>query len=196
MINPNHDHPVINRFGTNAHAALHFYFDLHYRSLFYFASKLTGDKHVAEDLIVESFLQLWKRREYFITDINVKAFLFITVRHNSLNYIRNKLRQDGYKEEYYYLLDESTGEDIEATIDGKQIAAELLKAIVKELPPKMLEIFFMFYYYRLTTEEIAGKMNLSRSTIRVQRARAIKMIRKIIARRKFEDDGIAGLPYF
>lgn len=166
---------IIAGLKNNDNRAFDQLFDQHFRALCYFAGNLVGDKEEAKDIALNSFTKLWTRREYFDTILSVKAFLYITTRNACLDYLRSLQREDNRKKELAYLQPEA-----EETIKNQAIESEVLQKIyneVKNLPRKCRQVFQMSYFEGLSTHEIATSMNLSESTVRNQRARALQLLR-------------------
>ena len=151
------------------------FFDLHHKSLCYFANRLVKDDLQAEDIVAECFLKLWERRDGFNTDQNVKAFLYISCRNACLNYLQHlKVKTSVQK---LYLEQLENGED---TILFEIIRTEVLDFVnkeVEELPGKMKEIFKLIYFNGKKTDEIATELNLSVQTVRNQKTKAIAILK-------------------
>lgn len=186
MNSPIFDREKVTAFNMGEHKALEAVFNRHYRALWYFAHSLIDDKWEAEDIVVDSFLKLWKLRDNFETDQNMKAFLYITTRNACFNYLKHvEVRRYSHKE-LRYLHGEVIEENVEDVIDCKIIESEVLREIVhevKSLPPAMNAVFKLLLH-GLSTDEISRKLNLSPATIRVQKSKAIKVIRLALARKK------------
>lgn len=182
-----HNQKFARLFSAGGHDALDAVFKEYYRPLWNFANSLIHDRWEAEDIVVETFLKLWKLRSNFDTDQNIKAFLYITVRNACLNYLKHvDVKRHSHKE-LLYLNGESADEDIEDIVNCKIIESEILREIIreiKELPPKMKVIFELIFMHGLSTAEISRKLKLSDATIRGQKAKALKEIRLALAKKR------------
>ncbi len=58
-----------------------------------FAISLTGDHHLANDLVQETLLKAWSNRDKFIAGTNLKAWLFTILRNTYFSEIRKKRRE-------------------------------------------------------------------------------------------------------
>lgn len=58
-----------------------------------FAISLTGDPHVANDLVQETLLKAWSHREKFAPGTNLKAWLFTILRNTYFSDFRKKRRE-------------------------------------------------------------------------------------------------------
>lgn len=148
----------------------------YYKALMLYAMKMTEDEETAEDLVQNVFLHLWENRDVFDDENMVRNFLYLSVRRRAIDHARH-VKVEGKYKEYALGSDEATEaawEDSEAF--KSEIYRRLMEAI-NELPPRQREIF-LHYMQGKKNREIAQMMNISEETIRVQRKRALKTLRK------------------
>jgi RNA polymerase sigma-70 factor (family 1) len=183
---PFNNQELARQFSSGDHKAFKAIFNEHYRALWHFANLLIRDRWEADDIVVESFLKLWKLRANFDSTQNIRAFLYITVRNSCFNYLKRvKVRQYSHKE-LLYLNGESTDVDLEQIADCKIIESEVLREIIleiKSLPPQMKKIFELIFLKGLSTEEISKQLKLSHATIRVQKAKAVRKLKLALAKK-------------
>lgn len=166
---------VMESFRQGDEAAFAIFFDLHYKSLCYFAMPLTKDTQQAEDTVAECFFKLWELRTEFQTEQNIKAFLYISCRNACLNHLRNLKRRNAAQELYFSQLE--AGEE---TILYQIIEMEVLHMLsceIEELPTKCREVFKMIYIENKKTIEIANLLGISVKTVRGHKARAIDLLK-------------------
>ncbi|WEK18643.1 MAG: RNA polymerase sigma-70 factor [Candidatus Pedobacter colombiensis] len=172
-------------FRNGNNQALSHFFDLHYKPLSYFATRLTQDAMEAEDIVANCFVKLWKRHEDFQTVNNIKAFLYISCRNACLDHLKQLKRKTTAQEEYFKQLEES-----EETILFQIIEAEflqLLNAEIQLLPEKCGEIFKLIYFDGKKTDEIAAELDLSVKTIRNHKARAVALLKTSFLKKGMKD---------
>lgn len=162
---------------TKAFARIH---ELYKSRLVYYTRQFTEDWEAVEDIISEAFLVLWQSRHKIRSDIHLRNFLFITVRHRMINYLEAKKRRESILEE---ISDELT--EVE-NIDPKEVQAEMLyliKEAVKVLPTEYRHIFELSYERELSPGEIAQLLQMNPSTVRTQKQRALGMIKDWIRKK-------------
>jgi RNA polymerase sigma-19 factor, ECF subfamily len=162
--------------------ALAIIFKHYHAALFYFAMQFLKDSLAAEDIVAESFIKIWQKRNDFDSLAAIKSFLYTTVKNASIDEIRQFNRHNACHEEIKYISKESE----ELFNDEKMIKAELLQKIrqdIEQLPPVRRKIFKMIYLEGLNTFEIARVLQISMDTVRVQKARALHTLRAIIKQR-------------
>jgi RNA polymerase sigma-70 factor (ECF subfamily) len=153
------------------------FFNVYYSPLCYFAAQLIRDKPAAEDIVKDTFIKLWTKHRDFESPQNVKAFLYITVRNASLNFLRHLGVRETAQKEMLYL-----GRDREdAHVLNSMIKTEILNKVywqIEKFPEKRRHIFKLAYVEGLKNEEIATKLSISVSTVKTQKARAILALRE------------------
>lgn len=164
----------------NEQATAHF-FDLHYKSLCYFSTRLVNDRLQAEDIVSDCFLKLWQRRQDFQTGQNIKAFLYISCRNACMNYLQHLKVKTTVQQAYLKQLEQG-----KETILYEIIKTEILGIVsseIDQLPEKMGEIFKLLYFEGKKTDEVAVELNLSVQTVRNQKTKAIDLLKAALLKR-------------
>jgi RNA polymerase sigma-70 factor (ECF subfamily) len=158
-----------------------------FHRLFDFALKITKDEAIAEDILQDAFIKLWKKKDQ-VESINIEAYLFRLVRNQCLDYIKfvkvvsaktiefeatqkyeELYRIDFIRDEPYLLIHEELKREIERTIDS--------------LPARCKEVFILSRIEGLKNREIAEKLQISIKNVERHLARAVKAFRE-----KFSDE--------
>lgn len=156
--------------------AFHSLFDTFHKPLCFFALRIVKDNEEAEDIVQDVFLAFWKMdRRGFPNMKTVKTFLYNSVQHHCLNYLRDleirdrnyrKLNQEELDEDYFLC------QQIRA-----EVIAELFEAI-NELPERSREIFKRAYVDGQEDKRIAEELGISLNTIKTQKQRAKSYLRE------------------
>jgi len=154
--------------------ALSYFFKQHYRSLCYFVTKMIQDEAEAEDTVAVAFVKLWERRDNFETAQSIKAFLFITCRNASLNYLKQLKRSTARQQEYLYHLEIMDTEVLNYVVESEFLNSLYME--VEQLPEQCRKVFSMLYFEGKKTDEIARSMDLSVKTVRNYKARAVEIL--------------------
>ncbi|HVK49305.1 MAG TPA: RNA polymerase sigma-70 factor [Pseudobacter sp.] len=150
-----------------------------YKPLIYFAEKLVNNKQEAEDIVATSFFKLTGRIEQFSSSRDVKAFLYVTTRNECLDYLRRIARFERSQDQLQYLMDYT-----DAQADDEMLRARILQEVyneIEQLPPQCKKIFKLIYTRGMTTREIAEELELSPQTVLNQKAKALNLLRGILA---------------
>jgi RNA polymerase sigma-70 factor (family 1) len=154
-----------------------FLFQQYYTQLCYFAGTLLNDDFLAQEITSDAFTKLWQSRQTLATEGSIKAWLYSTVRNASIDHLRKvkrlRLSESGLQ----------SATTIEQSVLHTIIQTETIDHIVQnigKLPPQCRRIFRLFYLHGKSYNEIAQELNLSPQTVRNQKQRAAKLLRKMI----------------
>jgi RNA polymerase sigma-70 factor (family 1) len=154
-----------------------FLFQQYYTQLCYFASTLLNDDFLAQEITSDAFTKLWQSRQTLATEGSIKAWLYSTVRNASIDHLRKvkrlRVSESGLQ----------SATTIEQSVLHTIIESETIDHIIEtigKLPPQCRRIFRLFYLHGKSYNEIAQELNLSPQTVRNQKQRAAKLLRKMI----------------
>lgn len=150
-----------------------------FQGLVYFAQKYVKDIDMAREIVQDSFLNLWEKREIIDTTRPVKSYLTTIIFNKSQNYLRDKRKfnNDMFEIEKLDIVDENANADqlIETEL------AEKITAVIEMLPNKCKEIFLLNRFENLRYQEIATRLNLSIKTVEAQMSKALQHMRQHLA---------------
>jgi RNA polymerase sigma-70 factor, ECF subfamily len=150
-------------------------FHLSYNPLLSFCSKLVPSHGVAEELVSEVFVKIWKNRKRIVISSSGKSYLFTSVRNMAFDYMRKE------KKSIWTDLSEAKGHHSELCNPHQLSELEELQLriehAVKKLPKKCRLIFQLSRDEGMKYNEIAGTLKLSPKTVETQMGRALKSLR-------------------
>lgn len=167
----------LTAFNKGNSSAFRIIFEKYNKLLFTCAIQLVKDKEQAEDIVSETFTKLWQRHDVFQTEEHIKAFLFVTTRNASLNYLRHIQRKTASQSELSYLNKDKDDQDVITDM----IEGELLRRIyplIETLPHKCKTIFKLIYFEDASTDEVAEKLHITPRNVLNQKRRAIQLLKK------------------
>jgi RNA polymerase sigma-70 factor (family 1) len=176
------DFEIVNGLRLGHHSSLHALHRLFYSPLCIFADKLIHDKQESEDISTTAFLKLWEIRDQFDTLGKIKKYMYVCTRNACINYLRDLNRRIENQDQLLYLAEQE-----EDFVENNMIRAELLLHIKEEidlLPAGCRQVCRLIMQEGLTTQEIADRLNISEANVRVQKARAIFLVRGSLIRKK------------
>lgn len=133
----------------------------------YFGSQ--GDLLI-EDCVQNAIFHAWQRRGSFENIFMLKSFLYTSIKNEMIS-IR---RKETAREHYVSQLEQETAFR-NSVIDHE--ARVMLYQAIQELPEKVRVVFEMSFIEGLKNAEIAGKLNLSDSSVKKYKARALAILR-------------------
>jgi RNA polymerase sigma-70 factor (family 1) len=172
----NHNDKYQLPFQKNRETAFDGYFREYYAPLCFFAFKMLGDQPAAQDIVEDSFVKLWERREIMERLGSIPSYLYTTVKNACIDQLRAQARKrNGIAE-----LGINTPA-FEQSVFYKIIEAEVLRQLTTakaNLPPKAKRVVELFYFENKSYSEIAALMGISVNTVKNQKIRALKLLRK------------------
>jgi RNA polymerase sigma-70 factor (ECF subfamily) len=134
-----------------------------------YARALTGDSHLAEDLVQDSLGRAWSRMQQWQPDSNLRAWLF-TIMHN-LHV--NNLRRDRHQ----YGWEANDGKELADTrLQGQERAMTLqdLEQGLARLPADQREVLMLVCVEGMSYQQVADILGMPAGTVmsRLHRARA------------------------
>ena len=162
----------------------------YYEPLCRYAFTIVKEPHSCEDIVQETFLRVWEKKQNLIGSEELTWYLYTAIRNNCLSFLDKKQR---------VVLGEFSGQEIIET-PGERPAANvketdfetLLKAALENLPPKCREVFVLSRVSNLTYKQISDTLGISIKTVENQMGKALKILRAYI-RQKQEIPVIASI---
>lgn len=155
-------------------------YHLYFKPLCYFAEKLTGDPHTAEDMVAESFTTLLRKKPKFETFAALKSYLYTATRNRCYDHLRAEKRHKVSHKELQYLTI-----DNENNIEAQIIRAEVLNAIytaIETLPERYKQVVRMALVEGKDNDEIVTETGMAYQTVRNHKSEGIKLLRLAIFR--------------
>jgi RNA polymerase sigma-70 factor (ECF subfamily) len=147
----------------------------YYDYLLRFAISITKNKEDSEDIVVKTFYRFIQQYENFETHEKIKAYLFISVKNDCLNHIKQNKRHDRIKNKIANSMSEK--EEFEFHESMSEITMKIFMEAEK-LPKQCKDVFFLSFKSGFTGKEISKLLNITASTVFNQRARAIAFLKK------------------
>ncbi|MDL2319746.1 sigma-70 family RNA polymerase sigma factor [Alistipes sp. OttesenSCG-928-B03] len=151
---------------------LNLLYDQVFPGLLLYAMKYLGPRaeFMAEDCVQDAVFKAWERKDSFESIYSLKSFLYTTIKNNILDIHRKKSAGSRYLKQL----------DNETSFINSIIAQEVQSLIynaINELPGKAGEVFRMSYYKEMKNDEIAQALELSVSSIKQYKAKAMEQLR-------------------
>jgi len=135
--------------------------------------RITESKELSEDLVQEVFMKIWMARESLSEVRNFKGFLWVVSRNHAYDILKKQLKEKLLQQTWLRERDIATGNDPE---DPQQHLTSLLDQAIDHLPPRRKEVYLLSRHERLTYQEIAEKLGISRESVKTHLELATKGI--------------------
>jgi RNA polymerase sigma-70 factor (ECF subfamily) len=173
------DRELLARLARGDEAAYDAIFRAWYAPLVRATQSIVRDAAVAEELVQDAMLELWRRRETLDAEGSPQAYLFRATRNRALNHLRHLAVQ----RKSAAMLRDDEGKDATAP---EELVAQELEAAVKEaiaaLPPRCREVFELSRERGLKYAEIADALGVTVKAVEANMGRALRILRTRLAR--------------
>ena len=157
-------------------------------SIYYMLVRMVKNKDDAEDLTLMTFGKAFRYLDKYTPKYAFSTWLYRIALNNSIDFLRLKNNMPQYFEEDLYtssttsIIDQSEDNlqriPEEEVIDKQRL--QLLRAAVAELPDKYRKVIELRYYEDLAYEEIAERLCLTLSNVKIQIMRAKQMLSQLM----------------
>lgn len=148
----------------------------HFRELHAYAFSLLKDWDTAEEIVQSQFLKLWERKDWTNLQASIKSYLYKSVYHDSLNFLRQQKVQVKYQTATVHAMQHHT-EDASGKLKLSELEQHLSNALNK-LPEKCRAIFHLSRFKELKYQEIANELQISIKTVETHMGKALRILRK------------------
>lgn len=163
---------AIQSFQNGEEQGFNYFFRKFYPSLCMFAKRYVPDSGIAEDVVSESFLKVWDKREGFTNATALSSYLYRTVYHGCLRWLEKEERRM-VKDEVEEKIEE---ENYLVNITRTETIRELYAAM-NTLPKECKKVFNLLYVEGKSVREAAEELAVSISTVKAQKARGLQLLR-------------------
>ena len=146
-----------------------------YPSLVRASESIVRSRAVAEEVVQDVMLELWKRRESLADDSSPQAYLFQSTRNRSLNHVRHA-RVEKKSEPFA-----KRAEAVDAIAHSHIVEDEMREAMqraIDGLPERCREIFELSRTRGLKYLEISALLGISVKTVEAQMGKALRVLRE------------------
>ena len=142
------------------------------KALIMFAYRYIEDISICEDIVQNTFVNLWNDDIFLKPKISLKAYLYKVVKNKCLNHIRSEKSKNRAYDNFMSFLSDSV---IEHSMMKEGLYSRIHN-VIKELPEKQQKVILMSMnsYSNL---EISEEMNISTNTTRSHKRRAYEKLR-------------------
>ncbi|MGN6211991.1 RNA polymerase sigma-70 factor [Parafilimonas sp.] len=151
-----------------------YFFRQYYVALCFFANSIIHNDEDAKDIVQDCFIKFWSNDIVNEKVDIVKSFLYTMVRNRCIDYTRKQ--KTITKTKSILLKSEEEFEHFD-----ELVFAEMMRQIfdqIEELPETMKTILKKYYFEGKKYKEIAAEMNTTPDAVRMQKTRAIKILKQ------------------
>ncbi|MDQ8727096.1 sigma-70 family RNA polymerase sigma factor [Bradyrhizobium sp. LHD-71] len=177
------DEMLLESIASGEKAAMHVLYARHNVRVYRFILRIVGDATVAEDLVSQVFLDVWRTAGQFEGRSQVSTWMLAIARFKALTALRNRRHEDLDQEEVLQIAD--TGDTPEIAMARRQTSLTLRKAI-SQLSPAHREIIDLVYYHEKSVEEVGQIIGIPQATVKTRMFYARKHLAELLKEAGFE----------
>jgi RNA polymerase sigma-70 factor, Bacteroides expansion family 1 len=152
-------------------------FKSNFKALHAYAYTMLREDDAAEEVVQNVFLKLWENRKRMAIHTSLKAYLYKSVYHESLNYLKHQRVRRKYMEEAMADLKQQAPQTAASDAELRRQLSEALS----QLPEKCRTVFQLSRFEDLKYQEIADKLGISLKTVEAHMGKALKVLRLRLA---------------
>ena len=151
--------------------------------LYSLAYRMVADQPVAEDVLQESFLAVWRRASTYSPQLGaVRSWLVSIVHHRAIDHLRHVRRRAAFKGS---TLDEVDCNGSMASPDvwevvWRSVQGAQVREAVKMLPPRQRVVIELAYFHGLTYAEVARTCQLPLGTVKARMRFGLMRLRRLL----------------
>lgn len=175
--NLNNEYELFQQLTSGDEKAFEKVFHHYFPFMVSFVLKITHTRHTAEEIAQEAFLRLWKRREEFQQDSNLRAWLFKVAANLAFDHLKKEANHNQLIRFYHHRPGDY--DDTEKMVDVKE-SKTIIAHVVNNLPEQQKLAYRLSREDGLSHQEIADKMSISVNTVKNHITKALQKIKQAI----------------
>jgi RNA polymerase sigma-70 factor (ECF subfamily) len=171
------DERLIERIARRDQLAMRTLFARHRLRVYRFALRMVRDETLAEDVLSDVFLDVWRQADKFEARAAVSTWLLAITRFKALSATRRRLDVE---------LDDEMAAAIPDPADDPEFAlqhtndAKTLRQCLIKLSPAHAEIIDLVYYHDKSVKEVAEIVGISNATVKTRMFYARKRLAQLV----------------
>ena len=172
------DEVLIRRIAGGDQLAMQTLFVRHRVALYRWLLRLVGDEALAEDLLSDVFLDVWRQAGTFEARSSVSTWLLAIARYKALSARRR--RTDVELDEKMASRMADPADDPEVVLQ-KKTRAELLHHSLARVSPEHGEVIDLVYFHGKSVKEVADIVGVAEATVKTRMFYARKKLADLVA---------------
>lgn len=178
------DRALLERIAQGNQAALRALFGRHRLRVFRYILRLIRDEDAAEDVLVDTFFEVWRSADRFAGRCAVSTWLLAIARHKALTALGRPVFVELDAEKAAEIPD--LADDPEQVLQSKDLSG-ILRSCLASLSGKHTEVIDLIYYHEKTIAEVAHILALPEATVKTRMFYARRKLAELVRSELQED---------
>ena len=171
------DEMLLQSIAKGDRTAMHVLDSRHNVRVYRFILRIVRDATMAEDIVSQVFLDVWRTANQFEGRSQVSTWLLSIARFKALTALRQRRHEDIDQEDVLEIADQA--DTPEASLDRGNTSA-ILRACVAKLSPAHREIINLVYYHEKSVEEAGQIIGIPQSTVKTRMFYARRKLAELV----------------
>jgi RNA polymerase sigma-70 factor (ECF subfamily) len=159
------DEALVELIADGDKRAMQVLYGRHNVRVYRFIVRLTGNTTLAEDIVSEVFLDVWRQADGFEAKCQVSTWLLAIARYKALSALRR--RSDDQLDDVMAETIEDTADDPETVVYNKD-RSTLVQKCLAQLTPAHREVIDLVYYHEKSVDEVAQIVGVPAATVKTR----------------------------
>lgn len=169
--------PAISTLNLNNERDFEQLYVAYYEKLCIYLLNYTSDKKRIEDVVQDTFVSVWKKRDDIKVTESVKSYLYRSVYHKLIDTVRQTKRTDMMLSEYYHT---ALLRAADSDTDYKTHRLQQLDECIDMLPLRCKNVFLANKISGKKYQQVADDFEISLKTVEGHITRAFKLIKECV----------------
>jgi RNA polymerase sigma-70 factor, ECF subfamily len=171
------DEALISAIAAGNRRAMHVLYVRYSVRVYRFVLRLTKDSSLAEDLVSEVFIDVWRGAGGLKGGSQVSTWLLAIARNKALSALRN--RSDEQLDDEMATAIADPADDAETTVDKRDRSA-IVQHCLSQLSPLHREVLDLVYYHEKSVDEVARIVGAPPNTVKTRMFYARKRMEALL----------------
>ena len=171
------DDILIKRIADGDQLAMRTLFARHRVALYRFVLRMVGDATLAEDILSDVFLDVWRQASRFEARSAVSTWLLAIARFKAFSALRRRREVELDCEAVSAIADPADDPEV---VMQKKSTGELLRRSLASLPPEQGAVIDLVYYHGKTVAEVADIVGANEATVKTRMFYARRKLAELV----------------
>jgi RNA polymerase sigma-70 factor, ECF subfamily len=172
------DEALIKRIAAGDRLAMQTLFARHRVAVYRWLLRLVNEEALAEDLLSEVFLDVWRQADSFAARASVSTWLLAIARYKAFSARRRRTELEWDDDLALSVADPADGPDLALE---KKTRAELVRQCLARLSADHSEVIDLVYYHEKSVEEVARIVGIPGATVKTRMFYARKKLAELVS---------------